>query len=111
MVNRVREKINALDKIRGQIAEARMQLSDSEETERELLREILELCTDEVAGGSLWDQGASSGGDFQMAFAVKDRWGATRVAVVKIKEDNYEFAAHMRHAAVDVGFVHFVQQS
>lgn len=110
MVNKVREKINALDKIRGQIAEARMQLSDSEERERELLLQILELCTNESSGDSLWEQALSTGGDFQMAFAVKDRWGAVRVAVVKIEEDFYERAAHMRHAAVDVGFVHFAQQ-
>jgi hypothetical protein len=111
MTGKVQEKIKALDEIRGEIVATRLQLAEAEEAERELLRQILELCTEEVAGESLWDQGSSTDGDFKMAFAVKDRWGAVRVAVVKIKEDFYEFAAHMRFAAVEVGFVHFVQQS
>lgn len=110
MTGKVREKIIALDEIRVQIAATRLQLAQDEETERELLRQILELCTDEVAGESLWEQGRSADGDFKMVFAVKDRWGAVRGAVVEVKEDFYEWDGHMRHGAVKVGFVHFVQQ-
>lgn len=110
MAGKIEEMIKALDKARSEIAATKIRLAKAEETERELLRQILELCTDEEAVESLWDQGRSADGDFKMVFAVKDRWGAVRGAVVEIKEDFYDWAVHMRHGAVKVGFVHFVQQ-
>lgn len=97
MAGKVQDSIKALDKVRSEIAVTKIRLAKAEETERELLRQILGLCTDEEgAFYSLWNKP----GDFETALVI-----GSDVAVVEITEDWWDTAAERRHESVSVKFV------
>ena len=97
MANNVKDSIRALDKVRGEIAVTKFRLQQAEETERELLRRILGLCTDEERDfSSLWNRP----GNFEIALVIGDA-----VAVVEIAEDWWDGPTERRHESVSVKFV------
>jgi hypothetical protein len=96
--------IKDLDKVRGEIAVTKMRLAQAEEQERELLRQVLGLVTDESDEmEGLWSR---QEGRFEAALLI-----GQDVAVVKIEEDYFERPALHRHAAVNVGFIPLVKQA
>lgn len=103
MAAKIEALIQDLAKVRGEIAVAKMRQAQAEETERELLRQIPVLLTDESDDmESLWSRQA--GGDFEAALVIDQD-----IAVVKIEEDYFERPALSRHEAVNVGFIPLVQ--
>jgi hypothetical protein len=104
MAGKIEGMVKDLAKVRGEIAVTKMRLAQAEETERELLRQILGLVTDESDDmESLWSRQAA--GDFEAALVIDQD-----VAVVKIEEEYFERPALNRHEAVNVSFVPMVQQ-
>lgn len=105
MAGKIEGMVQDLAKVRGEIAVAKLRLAQAEETERELLRQILELVMDESDHmESLWSRQAD--GDFEAALVI-----GQDVAVVKIEEEYFERPALSRHEAVKVGFIPLVQQA
>lgn len=105
MAGKIEGMVKDLAKVRGEIAVTKMRLAQAEEKERELLRQILALVTDESDDmESLWSRQA--GGDFEAALVIDQD-----IAVVKIEEDYYDRPGHRRHEAVNVGFIPLVQQA
>ncbi|MDO9584380.1 MAG: hypothetical protein Q7J24_14915 [Desulfomicrobium sp.] len=97
MAGKVQDLVKAVDKARSEIVVTKTRLAKAEETERELLRQILELCTDEDSAlYSLWGKP----GDFEAALVI-----GSDVAVVEITEDWWDTAAERRHESVSVKFV------
>ncbi len=94
--------IKDLDKVRGEIAVIKMRLAQAEEQERELLRQILGLCTDEEGDvANLW----LKPGNFETAVMI-----GPDAAVVEIVEDWWELPMERRHESVSVKFVPCVPQ-
>ena len=105
MAGKIEVMVKEVAKVRGEIAVAKMRLAQGEEKERELLRQILELVTDESDEmESLWDRQVA--GDFEAALVIDQD-----IAVVKIEGDYFERPALSRHEAVNVGFIPLVQQA
>lgn len=99
MASKVQASIKALDKVRSEIAVTKVRLAKAEEAERELLRQILGLCTDEESAlYDLWNKPA--GGDFEAALVI-----GSDVAVVEITEDWWDGPVERRHESVSVKFV------
>ncbi len=95
MAGKIEGMVKDLAKVRGEIAVAKMRLAQGEERERELLRQILELFTDES-------------GEMESPW---NRQVAGDIAVVKIEEGYFVRPAVSRHEAVNVGFIPLVQQA
>ncbi len=105
MAGKIEGMVKDLAKVRGEIAVAKMRLAQGEERERELLRQILELFTDESDEmESLWNRQVA--GDFEVALVIDQD-----IAVVKIEEGYFVRPAVSRHEAVNVGFIPLVQQA
>ena len=107
MAAKIEALIQDLAKVRGEIAFTKMRLAQAEETERELLRQILGLVTEENEDGeSLWSQQMPSSGDFEMAHVI-----GQDVAVLKIQEEYHDRSAARLHEAVNVEFIPLAQQA
>lgn len=99
MAGKIERAIKDVAKVRGEIAVTKMRLAQAEQTEQQLLREVLSLVTaDSDEMESLW--GRHGGGDFEVALKIDQD-----VAVVKIEEDYFERSASRIHEAVNIGFI------
>ena len=97
MASKVQDSIKALDKARSEIAVTKIRLAKAEETERELLRQIVDLCTDETGDLiNLW----LKPGNFETAVVI-----GSDAAVVEIVEDWWELPVERRHESVSVKLV------
>lgn len=105
MSGKIESAVTALAKVRGDIAGMKTRLEQAEEVERELLRKILGIFTDESDEmESLWERQDS--GDFEAALVI-----GQDVAVVNIREEYNEWPRDARHEAVNVDFIPLVQQA
>lgn len=96
MAKSLKDSIRALDKVRGEIAVTKMRLQQAEEKERELLRQIVDLCTDEEGGViNSWPKS----GNFETAVMI-----GPDAAVVEIVENWWELPVERRHESVSVKF-------
>jgi hypothetical protein len=94
MAGEVQALVEKLAKVRGEIGVWKMKLAQAEETERQLLIQILDMSMSED------DAGVPKVMNMEMALSI-----GSDVAILKIDEDWWDFSAANRHKAIDVNFV------
>lgn len=93
MAGEVRQLIVQVEKTRGEIAMHKMKLAHAEDVERKLLEEILDACVGDEA-----NEGKIDGTEMAMELGGD-------VAIVRWRDDYYEYDRERRYKAIDVTFV------